>query len=374
MRIAVNVRFLLKDRLEGIGWYTHEVVRRLVEAHPEHEFLFFFDRPYDPSFVFGPNVTPVVAYPPARHYVLWWWWYEMSLPYLLKKHRADVFFSPDGYCSLRSKVPTVMVTHDIAHVHYPGQIPGWARHYYHRYVPRYLARAERVITVSEFVKQDIAKHYRVSKDKISVAGNGVKTIFQPIDEVGKRQVRQEYTNGKPYFFYIGAIHPRKNVERLIRAFDLFKKQYPSDIQLVLGGRLAWQSTTIEKAWREVECKTDIHRLGYIPEAALPQLLGSALALTYISLFEGFGVPLLEAMQAEVPVITSNLSSLPEVAGEAALLVDPTSEADIASAMQRIAVDADLRKQLIAKGLQQRRQYSWEDTAAHIWQLIADLKQ
>lgn len=374
MRIAINVRFLLKDRLEGIGWYTHEVVRRMVAQHPEHEFLFFFDRPYDPAFVFGPNVTPVVAHPPARHYVLWWWWYEMSLPYLLRKYRADVFFSPDGYCSLRSAVPTVMVTHDIAHVHYPDQIPGWARHYYHRYVPLYLQRAERIVTVSEFVRQDIVRHYNIPKEKITVAGNGVKPVFRPLKEIEKISVREKYANGKPYFFYIGAIHPRKNVERLIRAFALFKAQHPSDIQLLLGGRMAWQSTEIEKAWREVVCKEEIHRLGYIPEEELPHLLGSALALTYISLFEGFGVPLLEAMQAEVPVITSNVSSLPEVAGDAALLVDPTSKSDMAAAMQRIASEAELRKKLIIAGRQQRLQYNWDDTAAHIWQLISALKR
>ncbi|MCB0633569.1 MAG: glycosyltransferase family 4 protein [Lewinella sp.] len=370
MRIAVNVRFLLKDRLEGIGWYTHEVVRRLVERHPEHEFIFFFDRPYDPAFVFGSNVTPVVAYPPARHYLLWWWWYEMMLPYLLKKYGADVFFSPDGYCSLRSKVPTVMVTHDIAHVHYPCQIPAWARHYYHRYVPLYLQRAEQVITVSEFVKQDITQHYHIPVEKITVAGNGVKTIFQPITEVQQTTIRAKYSNGKPYFFYIGAIHPRKNVERLIRAFDLFRSQYPSDMQLLIGGRLAWQSDSMKQVWQEAIYKNDIHGLGYIPEERLPGVLGSALALTYISLFEGFGVPLLEAMQAEVPVITSNVSSLPEVAGDAALLVDPTSEAEIARAMQEIATKPRLREELVEKGSIQRSKYSWERTADIIWDILS----
>lgn len=371
MRIAVNVRFLLKGRLEGIGGYTFEVVRRLVTKHPEHEFLFFFDRPFDPSFQFGPNVKPIVAYPPARHYLLWWWWYEMSLPFLLKKYKADVFFSPDGYCSLRSKVPTVMVTHDIAHVHYPDQIPAWARHYYHRYVPRYLHRAERIITVSEFVKQDIRQYYQIPVEKITVAGNGVKASFRPVSKDRQTTIRTQYAKGKPYFFYLGAIHPRKNVERLIQAFDQFRSQYPSDIQLLLGGRLAWRSSTIEKAWQEATHRDDIHLLGYIPDEELPELLGSALALTYISLFEGFGVPLLEAMRAEVPVITSNVSSLPEVAGDAALLVNPTSTSEIAHAMQRIASEPKLTQKLIAAGKQKRQAYSWDQTATIIWKVLAD---
>lgn len=367
MRIAVNTRFLLKDRLEGIGWYTHEVLRRIVEQHPEEEFIFFFDRPFEPAFVFGPNVEAVVLYPPARHYILWWWWFEVAVPRALRKYQADVFLSFDGYCSLRANVPTLMVTHDIAHVHYPQQIPNWARHYYNRYVPKYLDRADKVITVSEFVKQDIIRHYQLPEDKISIAGNGCKSIFGPISESKKSEVRAKYTDGKPYFFYLGALHPRKNIERLIRAFGQFKKQYPSEIQLLLGGRLAWQSTSIKKEWESSEVRSTIQWMGYIPDSELPEILGSALALTYVSLFEGFGVPLLEAMEAEVPIITSNVSSLPEVAGNAALLVDPTSEEAIANALLKIATDGKLRQDLIEAGRLQKLKYSWDKTAEVIWQ-------
>lgn len=366
MRIAVNTRFLLKDRLEGIGWYTHEVLRRLVEQHPDQQFLFLFDRPYDPTFLFGPNVEAVVLYPPARHYVLWWWWFEVAVPRALRQHRADVFLSFDGYCSLRAGVPTLMVTHDIAHVHYPKQIPAWALHYYHRYVPRYLNRAERVITVSEFVKQDIVKHYQLDPNKISVAGNGCKATFVPLPQSRKEAVRKKYANGKPYFFYLGALHPRKNVERLIRAFDQFRQQHSEDVQLLLGGRLAWQSESIRREWERAQCQSDIHWLGYVPDEELPDILGSALALTYISLFEGFGVPLLEAMHTEVPIITSNVASLPEVAGEAALYVDPTSETAITDAMLTLATDASLRHQLVEAGRKQRRKYSWDKTTALVW--------
>ena len=372
MRIAVNTRFLLKDRLEGIGWYTHEVLRRLVEQHPEHDFIFFFDRSYDPSFIFGPNVQAVVLPPPARHYVLWWWWFEVAVPRALRRHRAEVFLSFDGYCSLRTRVPTLMVTHDIAHVHYPDQIPNWARKYYHTYVPQYLSRADKIITVSEFVKQDIIQHYEVPADKIAIAGNGCKSSFQPVPVARQVEVRQKYTHGKPYFFYLGALHPRKNLERLIRAFDQFKKDYPSDIQLLIGGRFAWQSTSIKQTWEESDVRSDIQWLGYVSDHELPDLLGSALALTYISLFEGFGVPLLEAMHAEVPIITSNVSSLPEVAGEAALLVNPISETAIAEAMQRMAGNASLRRQLIASGRVQGGKYSWDRTAKVIWNELTSL--
>lgn len=369
MRIAVNTRFLLKDRLEGIGWYTHEVLRRLVAAYPEHDFIFFFDRPYDPTFIFGPNVTPVVLFPPARHYVLWWWWFEMALPRALRRYRADVLLSFDGYCSLRSLVPTVMVTHDIAHVHYPGQIPAWARIYYNRFVPKYLHRAERVVTVSEFVRRDIIEHYRIPGEKIGIAGNGCKPVFVPLDEANRQSVRAEYSDGKPYFFYLGAIHPRKNLERLILAFSQFKTQSDTDTQLLIGGRLAWQSDAVTKAWEQSDHKMAIRWLGYVPDEVLPKLMGSALALTYVSLFEGFGVPLLEAMHCEVPIIASDVSALPEVAGDAAILVNPVSESGISQAMNRVATDKKLRKQLIEAGKIQRRKYSWDRTAALIWKQL-----
>jgi len=121
MRIAINTRFLLKDKLEGIGWYTYEISKWLVEKHPEHEFIFFFDRPFDKSFIFGKNVTPVVLSPPARHPVLWYLWFEFVIPKALKKYKADLFFSPDGYLSLKTKVKTITVIHDIASFHFPGQ-------------------------------------------------------------------------------------------------------------------------------------------------------------------------------------------------------------------------------------------------------------
>jgi glycosyltransferase involved in cell wall biosynthesis len=165
------------------------------------------------------------------------------------------------------------------------------------------------------------------------------------------------------------LHPRKNLERLIRAFGQFKKNHPSDIHLLIGGRLAWQSSSIKQAWQESDVRSEIQWLGYVPDLELPDLLGSALALTYISLFEGFGVPLLEAMHAEVPIVTSNVSSLPEVAGEAAILVDPESERAIAGAMKQVASDESLRDQLIANGRVQRRKYSWDQTTEVIWQAL-----
>jgi glycosyltransferase involved in cell wall biosynthesis len=372
MKIAVNTRFLLPGQLEGIGWFTYEVVKRMVEQHPEDEFLFLFDRPYDSRFIFGQNVRPVVVPPPARHPVLWWLWFELSVPQVLKKHQADVFFSPDNYCSLRADTPTLMVTHDIAHVHYPDQISAWVRRYYDRYVPRYLERAEQVIAVSDYTRTDIMRQYGVSGDKIQVACNGVRSIFQPLSEEKKVEVRARYADKQPYFFYLGAVHPRKNVSRLIRAFDRFKERTGAPHQLLIAGRLAWQTGDVKEALESAQFRSSIRLLGYLDQEELPGVLGAATALTYVSLFEGFGVPILEALHSEVPVITSNVSSMPEVAGEAALLVDPTSVEQIAAAMSKLYHEPEFVQVLVGKGRQQRGKFSWQRAAEVVYTSLQEL--
>src|SRR5690606_32666151 len=162
MRIAINTRLLLKGKLEGIGWYTHETIKRIVKAHPEHEFIFFFDRPYDTSFVFADNVTPVVFGPPARHPVLFYIWYEMRIPYMLRKYKVDLFVSPDGLTSLTTSVPTCLVMHDLAFEHYPHHLKASIRYYLRYFSPIFAKKATRIVTVSEFSKQDIASTYHIA--------------------------------------------------------------------------------------------------------------------------------------------------------------------------------------------------------------------
>lgn len=372
MRVAVNTRILLRDRLEGVGWFTYEVCRRMASRHPDWDFLFLFDRPYDSGFVFGPNVRPLVVPPPARHPLLWYLWFNVSLPLVFARERPDVFFSPDGHCSLRGRVPTAMVLHDIAHVHFPQQVPRAVRWFYDRYIPRYLERSERIITVSEASRRDISQHYGLPEGDISVCGNGARPEFHPLDEREKEVVRKQYAGGQPYFFCLGSINPRKNVPGLIKAFDRFKAATDAPVKLLIGGRFGWLTGETKAAHESAGCQDDIIFLGYVPEGELSRLLGGALALTYVSLFEGFGLPVLEAMQADVPVITSNTSSMPEVAGEAALLVDPKNPEAIAEAMSEIYSGPSLRRRLIEAGKIQRRKYSWEKTTDVIERVLMEL--
>lgn len=369
MRIAINTRFLLPGKLEGLGWYTHEICKRWVETHPEDEFFFLFDRPFDPTYIFGPNVHPVVINPPARHPILWYLWFERRLPGILEKIRPDVFFSPDSYLSLRSRIPTVMVTHDLAFRHFPDQIPRAVRLFYTYFTPKYLEYAQSIITVSHFVKEDIQQQYGIPPEKISAIPNGCREGFKPLDTAEIQKVRDTYAAGQPYFFYLGALHPRKNLYRLIQAYSLFRQTCRAEIKMLIGGRFAWQTGPLFDAWKNSPYQKDIHFMGYIPETELPRILGAALALTYVSVFEGFGLPVLEALYSETPVIASDKASIPEVAGPAALLVNPFDEEAIAHAMRQVWESLPLRESLIHKGRVQRQKFSWDTAAAEIYQVL-----
>ena len=367
MKIAVNTRFLLKNKLEGMGLFTHEVLKRLVKQYPEDEFIFFFDRPYDASFVYGENVKPVVLFPPARHPFLFLWWFEWSVANALKKYRPDVFFSPDNFLTLNTDAKTVLVTHDLAHVHYPEQVSFLQRKYYQWLVPKFNKKADRIIAVSNFTKSDLIRQYAIPAEKISVACNGCSGNFKPLLEEEQKKIRKEYAEGQPYFFYVGAVHPRKNIHRLIRAFDQFKHKTNTGVKLLIAGRFAWQAGEVKSAYEQSPYQPDIHFIGYIRGEVLPKLIGGALACTYVSLFEGFGIPILEAMHCEVPVITSNTSSMPEVAGDAALLVNPNSIAEIANAMQQIWEDSHLQSKLVSAGKLQRQKFTWQKAADVVYQ-------
>ncbi len=369
MRIAVNTRCLINDQLEGYGNFTAETMRRITQQHPEHQFFFLFDRPYDEQFIFGNNINPIVIGPPARHAVLFKWWYDVRVPAVLRKIKADVFVSPDGFCSLATKLPQVLVVHDLAFLHYPDFIKKSHLLFYKRYTPKFIAKAKAVATVSDFSKQDIIDQYKIADDKLTVIGSGPRAIFQPVGWQQKEAIKEKYTGGKEYFFYSGSIHPRKNLVNLLKAFSLFKKRQQSNMQLVLCGRMAWQTNDFEEKLASYKYRNDVQLLGFVPEAELAQLTAASYAAVYPSLWEGFGLPIVQAMQCGVPVITSNTSSMPEVGGNAALYADPNNPDDIANQMKLIYKDENLRNELIANGQVQVQKYSWQQTADALWEVI-----
>jgi glycosyltransferase involved in cell wall biosynthesis len=366
MRIAVNTRLLLANKLEGIGWFTFETLKRITRNHPEHQFIFIFDRAYDQQFVFSENITPVVAPPPTRHPLLWWFWFEFVIPRVLKKYKADLFLSTDGYISLRSKVPALDVIHDINFAHRPQDLPWKFRTYYNHFFPKFAKHTTRIATVSDYSKQDLVKTYSIPGSKIDVVYNGSHEMYQPLSEEQKHNTRERFTNGTDYFVFVGALHPRKNIARLLQAFDLFRTKTASAIKLVIVGGKLFKSGDIYETYRHLHFKEDVIFTGRLEPEDLKSVMGSAIALTFVPLFEGFGIPVVEAFNSNTPVIASNVTSLPEVAGEAALLVDPKSIDEISGAMLKITTDSEYRSELIKRGKIQREKFSWDKTAAKLW--------
>jgi glycosyltransferase involved in cell wall biosynthesis len=355
--------------MEGIGWFTCEALSRITKNHPEVEFLFFFDRKYDPSFVFSDKVTPIIIPPPARHPALYYIWFHYAIPAALRKHKPDLFLSPDGYLPLRCNTPTLTVFHDLNFEHYPQDLPFFERKYYKTFFPQYARRATRIATVSEYSASDIVKQYGVSPEKIDVVYNGANPAFKPLDSEGQAATRASFTHGKPYFLFVGALHPRKNLVNLFKAFELFKKQSAHRHVLALAGNQKWWTPEIREAYEKNPYRDEILLLGRQPADRLVELFASAEALTYTSYFEGFGIPIVEAFRAGVPVITSNITSMPEVAGDAALKTDPFSPGAISKAMEQIVSDPALRKALTEKGKERATLFTWDKTAENLWKSI-----
>lgn len=367
--IAVNARMLVKDKMEGIGYFTYESLRRITRRHTDFEFVFIFDRPYDPSFLFSDNITPVVVSPPARHPILWYLWYEQSLPRVFKKLKPDLFLSTDGYLSLRSRQKTLAVIHDINFEHYPGDLPFFNRIYYRHYFPRYAKAAARIATVSDYSRKDIARTYHIPESRIDVVYNGAGENFSPLGNTDAALIRAKYTQGKKYFLFIGALHQRKNIANLMRAFEAFRDQVQEEFCLVLAGTKRWWTQEMETVLQGMKWKEAVVFTGRLDDEELQKVTGAAFALTYVSNFEGFGIPIIEAFRCDIPVITSNITSMPEIAGNAALLVDPFSESSITEGMIKLVRDPLFRTMLIEKGRIRRDAFSWDKTASALWESI-----
>ena len=372
MKILVNARFLRENNKEGIGLYSYEILKRMTAQRKDDQFVFCFDRPFDDKFVFSDNVLPIVVRPPARHAALFWWWYHVGIRKAFVKYQADMFFSPDGFTPTSRKVSKVLITiHDLAYKHLPYQISASNRWYYRQFMPRYIKKADRIITVSNSSKEDIITHFPDSHEKITTIYNGVRSSLVPLSTLQKDEIRSRITGGAPYFVSIGALHPRKNVARLIKAYSLFRTETRQRVKLIIIGRRAWYTEEIDQALARTPVRSDIQILDYIKDDQLIEILSAAQALCYVSLFEGFGLPIVEAMKAGVPVVTSDRSSMSEIAQNAACLIDPENIQSISKGLHEV-LRVDYAADLIERGLLRAQDFNWDEAAqAHI-KILDDL--
>lgn len=372
MKIAVNTRLLLNDKLEGIGWFEYHILQNWVRQHPEHQFYFIFDRPYGESFIFDDNVTPIVAYPPARHPMLWYIWYEWTIPRVLKKIQADIFVSLDAYTSLRAQIPKITGIHDIAFAHFDHQMDSLSQWYMRRYTPKYIQSSDIILTVSQATQSDLINLYHTGPSKIVITHNAPSAVYRPLSDEEKLDFKSEKTEGQDFFLFVGAIHPRKNVLKLLEAFEQFKQQYQTSHKLVLIGRMAWQYNRELTYLETMNYRSDVIRIPHSDPKAIAEWMGAATALILISHYEGFGVPLVEAMACHTPIICSNISSMPEISGNAAIHVDPNNTHEISEAMYHISTDMTLRDRLIQAAQSQISKYTWESAADIAWGAVERL--
>jgi len=369
LKIAVNTRLLLKNQIDGLGMFTLESFKKIVAKNPTVEFVFIFDRKPNPDFIFAKNITAIVIGPQARHPFLYKIWYQYSLHKLLKRLNADIFVGTDGGIPLKTRTKTLSVIHDLNFEHHPEHLPPLVRNFYCKNFPKFAAKATRIATVSEFSKKDIIDTYNINSQKIDVVYNGPNEKYKPISNQEKESIQLKYSNSNPYFLFVGTLHPRKNLINLFTAFNEFKSESNSNYKLLIVGRKMWWTKEIEKAYNELSFKKDIIFTGRVSNKELYQITASAYALTYVPIFEGFGIPLVEAMSCGIPIITSNVTSMPEVVGDAGVLVDPYSVDQISQAMIKITSDDQLKTQLVEKSILQAKKFSWEKTGDLLWNSI-----
>ena len=353
--------------MDGIGWVTYNVLKNITVNHPEIEFHFLFDSGIEQEFLFSKNIIPHNLFPPAKHALLNIFWFELSAKNLLNKLNPDLFFSPDGILCLGWKGKQYGIIHDINYEHRPKDLKLTNRLYYKYFIPKSAAKACRLATVSQFSKNDIINTYKINADKIDVIHLGINSFFRPIkSETVKQKIKEKFTEGGDYFIFIGTLSPRKNIIRLMQAFDLFKKETGSSMKLILAGKEMYKGKELHNIKSQLKYGNSIIFTGRLEDNELSDLLGAAFCMLFVPLFEGFGLPPIEAMQCNVPVIASNVTSIPEIVNDAALLVNPYDIEEIKNAMFKIYTNNNLRQSLIEKGIIQKEKFSWKQTAEMLW--------
>lgn len=371
MRIAVNTRWLISGKLEGTGWFTHSLLERVTKAHPEVEFHFLFDRPFGQEFIYGPNVKGHVVPPPARHPFLWYLWNDVAVPTFLKKIKPDLYISVDGFLPAKVDCKTISVIHDLNFEHHPQFVPRLVRAYYRKYMKRSAGIASSIMTVSQTSAQDIHDTYGIPQKHINVVYNAPQGQFAPLSAEEKEAQKKRLTQGKPYFIYIGAFSERKNLTRLIQAFDQMKTEKSTPHRLVLVGEYLHNLKAFDEALKKLKFREDVVFTGRLNGEQLRLALGGADGFAFPTLFEGFGIPAVEAFASGVQVMTSDVSCMPEVVGDAAILVDPYDQNSIAEGLHVMANNNVETEARIQKGLERAKLFNWDESAEKFWKAIND---
>jgi glycosyltransferase involved in cell wall biosynthesis len=369
VRVGIDARKLHDF---GIGTYIRNLLRQLARLDRQTEYV-VLSRPSDLGALtlLGENFRPVAE--TSVNYSLG---EQIRIPLALRRERVTLFHAPHYVLPPLVSCPSVVTIHDCIHLMFPQYLPNRLAHAYARMAITLASRrAKRVLTVSESSKRDILRFVDVPPDKIDVIYNAYDERFgvEPREEDVVR-VRERYQLHDEFVLYAGNVKPHKNLERLIEAFYLVRKQGLDHLKLVLIGDEISKYAALRRAVHSHQLHKYVRFLGYLPEETLAVMYRLAAVFVFPSLYEGFGLPPLEAMASGTPVVTSNVSSLPEVAGDAAVLIDPYDPHSIADGIQRVLCDETLRRDLRAKGLVRAQQFSWEASVSRVREIYEQVGQ
>ncbi len=364
MIIAVNTRFLGVGQPDGYGNFLFQCLNQLTEKYPKHQFIYISDKPFHKNLVFAKNVTTVIAGPKTKNTLLTKYWFNYKIPALLRKHKADVFISMDGVCSLRTKLPQCLVIHDLSFLLHPPILKKTQVRFLKKFTPQFLAKAKTIAIISQFSKSVIVDQYKIAQDKIEVLYPGIDEIFKSITQTEKEIIREKYTEGKEYFFCIAG----DNLINLLKAFSFFKKRQKSNMLMLIAGKTDEQFL---KELKTFKFRDEVRLLENLSKEDMVKITAAAYAMVHPVFYDSLAMAPLRAMQCEVPVVTSNTGALPELCGDAALYFDPGDFKDIAEKMMLVFKDEDKVKALIKAGEIQSQRYQWDKTTGLLWQSILD---
>lgn len=351
----------------GIGRYVRELVASLATIDDKTTYKLFVAGVDQLPDIPGENFEWAATSISPKWFARFWHRLRIPFPVDFFTEKIDLFHATDFV--LPPTLPstkTILTVHDLSFIRVPDAASPRLRTYLNQVVPRSVHKADHILADSQATKDDIIEFYDTPPDKITVLLSGVDSIFVPnINAHHATTVRDKYQIGTtPFIFTIGTVQPRKNYSRLIRALAVLHEKN-HDIQLVIAGGKGWLEDKMYKTIEETGLSNYVKLIGFADEADLPTLYSEAICLAFPSLYEGFGLPVLESMACGTPVITSNVSSLPEVAGNDALLVDPYDVKQLVNALERILTDTELRQKLIESGLQRVKSFTWKRSAQQL---------
>ena len=368
-RIAIDAR---KLRDYGIGTYVRNLLRHLARIDKTTEYVLLCQPP-DVATLEGLGDNFRTVSERAGNYSFR---EQISVPLDLRRERIDLFHAPHYVLPPLVPCKSVVTIHDCIHLRFPQYLPNQFAYAYARsslWVATH--RASRVLTVSEASKRDILKYFNVPESKIDVIYNAMDERLGEAPTAEEMQnVRERYQLQDPFVLYAGNIKPHKNLERLIEAFHALRRGGLEQVKLLIIGDEISKYATLRRAVHRHKLHKHVRFLGFVPDKTLACLYRLAGVFVFPSLYEGFGLPPLEAMASGTPVITSNVSSLPEVVGEAALLIDPYDAAAIAAAMRRVLTEPDLAAGMRERGLARVGHFSWDRSVRRIRQIYEEVLQ